>query len=72
MPRRSNYPEQDAWNVAYTDERGDTKHYLACHVPTYEKALLYARSFNQKYGGKPYPNGKGFYSFSQAVPVRIV
>jgi hypothetical protein len=60
------------WNVAYQDGNGFTKLYLGSNVPTYEEALKWAKKFNEKYVGKPYPNGKGFYPFGKAVPVRML
>jgi hypothetical protein len=60
------------WNVAYDNGHGVTKLYLTNNVTSYEEALKWAKKFNDKYVGKPYPNGKGMYPFGKAVPVRIL
>lgn len=56
------------FNVAYDRGDGTTSTYLQSWVdkPTAE---VWAKKFTDKYVGKPYPNGKGFYPFCN---VRVV
>jgi hypothetical protein len=59
------------YNVAY-DSPSDktTRHY--CDFPMGRKdALKYLRLFRERYVGKPYPNGEGFYDFRNARLVEL-
>lgn len=55
------------WNVIYDTPYG-TKTYLMVNVDR-KTALYWARKCKEKYVGKPYPNGKGYY---QVWKVRVV
>jgi hypothetical protein len=61
------------YNVKY-DAPSGSRHYLVEDVPTLELAKIHLRKFRTRYmdeqgNGKAYPNGKGFYPFTN---VRIV
>lgn len=53
------------FNVAYR-AKGRTRLYLMQSVATREEAEKWRNEFNRRFVGKPYPNGKGVYTFSHA------
>ena len=55
---------QVGYNIAY-DIGGETSLYLALDTD-HETAKEWLQKFVDKYIGKPYPNGKGFYPFTNA------
>lgn len=59
------------YNVEYDRGDGTKSLYLGLNVRTEAEAQLYADRFNEKYHGKPYPNGKGFYPFGKAYVVSV-
>lgn len=53
------------FNVLYINQ-GQPVRYLEAWVESREEAQRHCDSFNERYPGKPYPNGKGFYPYSRA------
>ena len=58
------------FNVAY-DAHDGVRHYLTFDVDK-ATAEAYCKKFADKYVGKPYPNGKGFYPFKNPRVVCVV
>jgi hypothetical protein len=58
------------YNVAY-DAPDGVRHYLRDAVPTRELAEVYRAKFAARYVGKPYPNGRGWYPFTDPRVVRV-
>jgi hypothetical protein len=56
------------YNVMYDRGDGTSSTYLLCWVSKSE-AVKWAKDFTERYVGKPYPNGKGWYPFNN---VRVV
>lgn len=56
------------FNVQYDTARGPCT-YLYFNVETREEAEQWALACRERYEGKPYPNGKGFYDVSN---VRVI
>lgn len=60
------------YNVEYYDPRSNVKRkYLIMDVATPEEAEEHRKKFENKYVGKPYPNGKGWYPFIQPSVVKV-
>ena len=57
------------YNVAY-DHNGNTKLYCIDSMD-HAEAERQLNNFIARYVGKPYPNGKGFYPFTNVRIVRI-
>lgn len=59
-----------AFNVDYDAPRG-TQRYLALNAATRAEAEVYVKDFQRLYVGKPYPNGKGWYPFTNPRVVEV-
>jgi len=56
------------YNILYDRGDGTTSLYLAANCD-FRTAELYRDMFKERYVGKPYPNGKGWYPFRDPVIV---
>ncbi len=54
---------KQSFNIRYDRGDGTFSHYLQCWVDK-ATAEIYLAKFVEQYVGKPYPNGKGFYPFT--------
>lgn len=70
MPR-SNYPIERKFNVRYDRGDGTSSLYLAIDVDNEREAQKWADEFSNRYVGKPYPNGKGWYPFTNVQVIEI-
>jgi len=52
------------WNVSFICPKRGKLYYLGVWVDSYSTAKHYLKVFSDKYVGKPYPNGKGVYPFT--------
>lgn len=57
------------YNVAYDGPEG--KHYYLAECTSKEVAEKECEKFRDKYVGKPYPNGKGWYPFTNPRVVLV-
>lgn len=59
------------FNIAYEKEDGRTFHYLCEPVRTEQEAIKWLNKFREKYVGKPFPNGNGFYKVFNPRIVKV-